>query len=314
MRCGRRTFLTALMLASKYSQDRNYSVAAWSKISGLTVAELSANEVKFLGAVEWNLFVSCEVYERWSEVLVECACGKTVLVTEKEEERLEMEKGQVMDHLRHGTPCAHVHDEAQDKKRLAWIDRFTAMNSGITNCEWIKASVNFNSICEENGITFDRGLTPGFIRGVGSSFSFKSGFAVSGPASPDLSTRKVNGNKQKHGYPPSLQRVSKPNNVNVLPPSTTHHRIEKPFKNNVNNIKSNNVNSINNIKDNSIKNNSFKSVGATSSFDYFGPFGLNKHQQPTRFYQQLLIYTRLSTKPIEPEQAFFKSSCLVESF
>ena len=35
LQCGRRTFLSALILASKYLQDRNYSARAWNKISGL---------------------------------------------------------------------------------------------------------------------------------------------------------------------------------------------------------------------------------------------------------------------------------------
>ena len=35
MQCGRRMFLSALILASKYLQDRNYSTRAWGKISGL---------------------------------------------------------------------------------------------------------------------------------------------------------------------------------------------------------------------------------------------------------------------------------------
>lgn len=35
LQCGRRMFLAALILASKYLQDRNYSARAWSKISGL---------------------------------------------------------------------------------------------------------------------------------------------------------------------------------------------------------------------------------------------------------------------------------------
>ena len=39
MQCGRRMFLAALVLASKYLQDRNYSARAWSKISGLQIKE-----------------------------------------------------------------------------------------------------------------------------------------------------------------------------------------------------------------------------------------------------------------------------------
>ncbi|KAI5282230.1 hypothetical protein KEM52_003736, partial [Ascosphaera acerosa] len=57
MLCGRRMFLTALILASKYLQDHNYSARAWAKISGLDVQELNKNETTFLQAVNWKLHV-----------------------------------------------------------------------------------------------------------------------------------------------------------------------------------------------------------------------------------------------------------------
>lgn len=68
--CGRRSFLTSLMLASKYLQDRNYSVCAWSRISGLGTKELKSNEISFLKAVKWNLHISPDVYSRWSRLLL----------------------------------------------------------------------------------------------------------------------------------------------------------------------------------------------------------------------------------------------------
>ncbi|KAK7204469.1 hypothetical protein BZA70DRAFT_225221, partial [Myxozyma melibiosi] len=70
LNCGRRAFLTSLMLASKYLQDKNYSARAWSKISGLSTAEINANEMAFLVAVEWRIHVPEDVYERWSNVLL----------------------------------------------------------------------------------------------------------------------------------------------------------------------------------------------------------------------------------------------------
>lgn len=124
LRCGRRTFLAALMLASKYSQDRNYSVAAWSKISGLGISELRANEVKFLDAVEWNLFVAYDIYERWSQVLFECACEPVTAFD--------------LPVSTEANSCGHVHNQAQDQKRLVWLERFTLINTSITNCNWFK--------------------------------------------------------------------------------------------------------------------------------------------------------------------------------
>ncbi|KAH6630242.1 hypothetical protein B0J18DRAFT_443148 [Chaetomium sp. MPI-SDFR-AT-0129] len=67
IQCGRRMFLAALILASKYLQDRNYSARAWSKISGLDTFEINQNEMTFLLAVNWNLHVTEETYKRWAD-------------------------------------------------------------------------------------------------------------------------------------------------------------------------------------------------------------------------------------------------------
>lgn len=70
LQCGRRMFLAALILASKYLQDRNYSARAWSKISGLTVCEINTNEMAFLQAVNWKLHVPEPLFERWQDILI----------------------------------------------------------------------------------------------------------------------------------------------------------------------------------------------------------------------------------------------------
>ncbi|KAL2020960.1 hypothetical protein VTK56DRAFT_7734 [Thermocarpiscus australiensis] len=67
IQCGRRMFLAALILASKYLQDRNYSARAWSKISGLNTLEINQNEMTFLLAVNWKLHVTEEIYKRWAD-------------------------------------------------------------------------------------------------------------------------------------------------------------------------------------------------------------------------------------------------------
>ncbi len=70
MQCGRRMFLSALMLASKFLQDRNYSTRAWGKITGLPTSEINTNELKFLEAVDWKLHVSKDRFERWSHTVI----------------------------------------------------------------------------------------------------------------------------------------------------------------------------------------------------------------------------------------------------
>ncbi|CAG8801386.1 10934_t:CDS:2 [Gigaspora margarita] len=68
--CGRRMFLASLIVASKYLQDRNYSNRAWSKISGLSVYEINANEICFLKLIDYNLFITEDVFKRWSSFLL----------------------------------------------------------------------------------------------------------------------------------------------------------------------------------------------------------------------------------------------------
>ncbi|KAI0419030.1 hypothetical protein F5X98DRAFT_373175 [Xylaria grammica] len=70
LQCGRRMFLAALILASKYLQDRNYSARAWSKISGLATQEINQNEMAFLSAVNWKLHITDTVFKRWTEIIL----------------------------------------------------------------------------------------------------------------------------------------------------------------------------------------------------------------------------------------------------
>lgn len=70
LQCGRRMFLAALILASKYLQDRNYSARAWSKISGLRVCEINSNELTFCQAVEWNFHIPERIFDRWAEIVL----------------------------------------------------------------------------------------------------------------------------------------------------------------------------------------------------------------------------------------------------
>lgn len=70
LQCGRRMFLAALILASKYLQDRNYSAKAWSKMSGLKVVEINLNERAFLSAVNWKLHIPDSIFKRWTDIVL----------------------------------------------------------------------------------------------------------------------------------------------------------------------------------------------------------------------------------------------------
>ncbi|KAH8153576.1 uncharacterized protein LAJ45_02389 [Morchella importuna] len=75
--CGRRMFLAALILASKYLQDRNYSARAWSKISGLNTLEININEMAFLDAVNWKLHISETVFQKWTDLVLKYTSDHT---------------------------------------------------------------------------------------------------------------------------------------------------------------------------------------------------------------------------------------------
>ncbi|KAF8428376.1 hypothetical protein EV426DRAFT_705293 [Tirmania nivea] len=75
LQCGRRMFLAALILASKYLQDRNYSARAWSRISGLQIEEININEMAFLDAVHWRLHISETIFQKWTDLVVKYASG-----------------------------------------------------------------------------------------------------------------------------------------------------------------------------------------------------------------------------------------------
>lgn len=67
--CGRRTFLSALVVAGKYLQDRTFSSRAWSRISGLSTKEINANEISLLLALDWKLNLASWEFTQWSRLL-----------------------------------------------------------------------------------------------------------------------------------------------------------------------------------------------------------------------------------------------------
>ena len=76
LQCGRRMFLAASILASKYLQDRNYSARAWSKICGLNTIEINRNETAFLLAVNWKLHITETVFQKWSDIMLRFTSNK----------------------------------------------------------------------------------------------------------------------------------------------------------------------------------------------------------------------------------------------
>lgn len=67
--CGRRMFLAALMLASKYLNDKNYKNKTWAMIASLDVKEINATEIVFLKLIDYQLYVCKPLYDKWVSLL-----------------------------------------------------------------------------------------------------------------------------------------------------------------------------------------------------------------------------------------------------
>lgn len=70
--CGRRMFLAALILASKYLQDRNFTTKAWSRITGLPAKDIVFNETLFLQKIDWNLHLGEGNFKCWNSIILSC--------------------------------------------------------------------------------------------------------------------------------------------------------------------------------------------------------------------------------------------------
>lgn len=66
-------FVTSLMLASKYLNDRNASNSAWSRISGIPLETLNKMEMKLLSFIEYKLHVEVDLFDRWIKFLFQPA-------------------------------------------------------------------------------------------------------------------------------------------------------------------------------------------------------------------------------------------------
>ncbi|KAK9712647.1 PHO85 cyclin-5 [Basidiobolus ranarum] len=69
--CGRRMFLSAIIVATKFLQDKGIANTAWSRLSGLSVKEINANERIFLELLEYNIFVNSPLFSWWSTLLID---------------------------------------------------------------------------------------------------------------------------------------------------------------------------------------------------------------------------------------------------
>ncbi|KAI0152951.1 hypothetical protein GGR57DRAFT_492427 [Xylariaceae sp. FL1272] len=110
LQCGRRMFLAALILASKYLQDKNYSARAWSRICGLPTHEINSNEMVFLSAINWKLHITDLVFKRWTEIILKHTPSQPPSS---------------------GSPCFLV----SEKQCQNWKNLILQLNAGLDNIE-----------------------------------------------------------------------------------------------------------------------------------------------------------------------------------
>ncbi|KAL1916541.1 uncharacterized protein VTP21DRAFT_5732 [Calcarisporiella thermophila] len=70
VKCGRRMFVGALIVANKFLQDKNYRNRAWSKITSLSNLEVNEIERTFLRLIDYNLYLTSEVFSSWTGFLL----------------------------------------------------------------------------------------------------------------------------------------------------------------------------------------------------------------------------------------------------
>lgn len=83
VKCGRRMFLAALICAHKYLYDNTFTNASWAKISKLPVKEINGAERALLEMLDYRLYVSTELYQRFEAQLKEAIPVSATTVNKK---------------------------------------------------------------------------------------------------------------------------------------------------------------------------------------------------------------------------------------
>jgi hypothetical protein len=70
-KCIHRLFLSSLVVAAKFFDDKFYKNLHYSKVGGISNNEMNVLEIQFLLLIDFELFVSTEEFERFRETLRE---------------------------------------------------------------------------------------------------------------------------------------------------------------------------------------------------------------------------------------------------
>lgn len=66
---GHRLMAVCVMLACKFVQDRNASNESWAGLAGCSLEEFNAEEETLLRCIEYRMWITKAVFERWTEFL-----------------------------------------------------------------------------------------------------------------------------------------------------------------------------------------------------------------------------------------------------
>ena len=69
--CIHRLFLSGLVVAAKFFEDKYYKNSYYSRVGGITNSELNMLELQFLQLIDFKLFVSTDEFENYRNTLLE---------------------------------------------------------------------------------------------------------------------------------------------------------------------------------------------------------------------------------------------------
>ena len=69
--CIHRLFLSGLVIAAKFFEDKYYKNSYYARVGGISNPELNVLESQFLQMIDFKLFVSTEEYENYRNTLIQ---------------------------------------------------------------------------------------------------------------------------------------------------------------------------------------------------------------------------------------------------
>ena len=188
LQCGRRMFLAALILASKYLQDRNFTAKAWSKITGLSSKDIVKNETLFLAKISWNLHMTEKNFRYWNFIILRCTDSTRL------GQNLSDTWTQVLNQVQQGNSLQKIAEDLSVQHKA--IINKTNTEGCISPSMLLTPTSSFNSPSESLSNP-DASMVPS----AGVNASPASSDASDASAESDLSLREVSAPGQQFGQP-----------------------------------------------------------------------------------------------------------------